>query len=228
MAITTWSGLLTTLGRLISGDEVLTTNLPLATIEAVIALGERRIYREVKSRHNEASFSSIETADNLAAIPADWESTSVIHFGQDPLVPVPEEFVLDYGTATGDAKFFAVAGGNFTFAPAAADGTELQGRYFKRLPALSSTTLPDNALFMAEPDLFIFAALAESAPFFEDPRLPVWEARYTSIVNTINKAHQRAAYSAGRIQMRPSTAFQRVRSRTPQATSTDSFDGGSP
>ncbi|MCU9931113.1 hypothetical protein OFL77_27665, partial [Escherichia coli] len=68
------------------------------------------------------------------------------------------------------------------FGPAVADGTAVQGRYFYRLPELSAATLPTNALFAAAEDLFTYAALCESAPFFEqDARIPLWNAKYESI-----------------------------------------------
>ena len=211
MSITTYSGLLDELMRLIDGDDVSTSSIPVATLTQIIALAERRIYREIKSGLNEKAWGLTVTA-NAVTLPADFQSSSVVHFGKRPLEPVSEEFLLEqnYPAQTGDARYFAQAGNTLMFSPTVANGTALQGRYYYSLPALDATTLPSNALFLANDDLFIYAALTESAPFFEqDKRIPLWNAKYTSIRDSINANHQRAAYSAGRIKVRPSTRLMR-------------------
>lgn len=210
--IATWAEFLNRLLVLIAGDDGASSSVPVATLEAAISMGERRLYRELRSRFNEKSFSSVTVTGNAATIPADFEASSVLHFGKAPLEPVSEEFIREYleGSATGDARYFAAAGPSFMFAPTVADGTALQGRYFYRLPALSAATLPTNALFAVAEDLFTYAALCESAPFFEqDPRIPLWNAKYESIRNALNQGTHRAAYSAGRMRQRPSVPILR-------------------
>ena len=207
--------------RLIDGDEASPTDLPIATLQQIIELGERRVYKDVRSRYNEKSFTDAildgvvtptEVTDNLAPLPDDFEATAVIHFGALPLLPADENFVLDYNTTspTGDAIYFAEAGNSFIFAPTVADGTLVQGRYYCRLPALSEATTGDNALFQNEHDVFVYAALTEGAPLFNKfNQIQVWEAKYQNAVRKANKRREFAAYSAGRIQMRPSTRLMR-------------------
>lgn len=206
--IDTWSEFLVTLTRLIDGDDVSISDVSNDSLTAIISLGERRIYREVRSRHNEKAFSAVTVASNLAAIPDDFESSSVLHFGGKALIPAAEEWLREYldGGPTGDCRYFAEAGGSFQFGPAVADGTALQGRYFYRWPDLNATTLPSNTLFLKENDLFLYGCLAESAPFFgQDARVPMWDARYRSIKDRINKERERGAFSAGRIARTNST-----------------------
>lgn len=210
--ITTWSQFLNRLSSLIAGDDTGSTSVAVSTLEAVISMGEERLYRELRSRFNEKSFSALTVTSNAATIPADFEASSIVHFGKKPLDPVSEEFLREYlnGNPTGDARYFAAAGPSFLFGPAVADGTAVQGRYFYRLPALTAATLPTNALFAVANDLFIYAALCESAPFFEqDVRIPIWNAKYESIRDSLNRGTHRAAYSAGRIRVRPSTPVLR-------------------
>lgn len=203
--ITTYSGLLTELTRLIDGEDTSASEIPVATLSQIVHQGELRIYREVRTRYNQKNWGVV-VASNLAALPSDFIAPAVVHFGQQPLEPVSENQLLDYlaGNPTGNAKFFAVAGGNLQFGPAAS-GTVL-GRYYYKMDDLSDSTLPTNTLFAAAEDLFIYASLAESAPFFgQDARLPMWEAKYTAIKETLNRLYMRSAYSAGRIQRSPST-----------------------
>lgn len=56
-----------------------------------------------------------------------------------------------------------------------------------------STAVP--TLFTRHPDLYLYAALAESAPFLQhDERIPVWENRYAQIVKEINLERDRAEF----------------------------------
>ena len=206
---TTFSGFLVELSRLLTQDENSPTDLPIATLQQVISLGERRLYREVRSRHNEKSFDPLVTivTSNLAPIPADFEAASVLHFGRKALEPVAEDVIRAYNVDafTGECKYFAQAGANFTFSPIVANTTPVQGRYFYRLPALDVTTTPTNALFLAEQDLFTYVCLCESAPIFgQDARAALWEANYAQVLREVNRGHHRAAYSAGRMRIRAS------------------------
>ena len=203
---TTYAGFLTDLNRLIDGEDVSVSELPTASLQAIVSLGERRVYRDIKSRYNEKAY-AISTLNNLAVIPPDFEQNSVLHFGMGPLSPISEEQALQYlwDGKIFNVQYFAEAGANFIFAPAIGDGVPLQGRYFCRLPDLSVATLPTNALYLAEPDVFLYACLSESAPIFgQDKRIGLWEAKYTQILDRINEAKMRAAFASGRMQMRPS------------------------
>lgn len=210
--ITTWSGYLTSLQVLLQGENARNSHVPVSTLTEMTALGEARIYREVRTRYNEKAFSSVTVTSNLATIPTDFEAPSIVHFGRKALEPVSEEFMLEYldSNPTGDAKYFCQAGASFKFGPSVANATAVQGRYFYRMDSLDATTLPTNALFAASNDLFLYAALVESAPFFEqDARIPLWDAKYQSIRDQLNRQSRNAAYAAGRMKVRPSTSIIR-------------------
>lgn len=209
--ITSYSGLLTQLTRLLDGEDVSASEIPSATLAQVIYLGELRIYREIRTRYNEKAW-GITTTSNLAALPADFQAASIVHFGKKPCRPVSEEWLISYldNNPAGTTLWFAKVGTNLQFGPAVADGTTVQGRYFYKMAALDETTLPTNTLFAVAEDLYLYAALAESAPFFgQDARLPMWEAKYQSIKNRLNLNDSRAATSAGRIQRKASTTLMR-------------------
>lgn len=202
--ITSYAGLLTRLTQLIDGDDTSISSISTETLAHIVNMGERRLYREVRSRHNEKDL-SVTVTSNLAVIPTDFESASVVHFGGAPLQPVSEDWLREYNLRGGtQVLYFAEAGSSFFFGCAVDDGNVMQGRYYARLPDLASDTLPANALFAAEPDLFIYAALAESGGLFgheNDSRIPLWEQKYQLARDRVNLAKGRAAYSGGRLQM---------------------------
>ena len=207
--ISSYSDYLTQVVRLIDGDDVTVTTQPTATLELIIGLAEKRIYREARSRNNEKAFASVTVTSNAATIPTDFEMASIIHFGKKSLLPVSEEWLREYlqNSPTGDCRYFAQAGGSFMFGPAVADATAVQGRYYYRHPDLTTATFAANTLIQAEPDLFLFAALVEASPFFPNQAIPlqVWMAKYMAVLDQVNWSNERAATESGRLIVKPST-----------------------
>lgn len=199
--------------RLLDGEDVTLSDVSAPTLERLLVVAQKRIYRDVHSRFNETDFDSVEVTDNLAPLPDNFKELSIVHFGKLALTPVDEAVIRDYwaNNATGFEKYVARAGNNLTFWPAIADGTELQGRYYFAWPDLADDNIADNLLFQEADDLFIYACLVESAPFFgESEKMPTWQSKYLSIATDLNKQTHRAAYS-GRLQVRPSARLCGVR-----------------
>jgi len=214
--MTSYSAFLVELTRLLTGDELSPTDLPIATLQQIVGLAENRIARDVRSVYNEQAFSAAAVppvvTNNLAPLPADFQASSIVHLGKFALLPKPEAFVIEFNQCrqTGDTLYFAVAGNNFTFAPPASDTTELQGRYYFRQPPLDSVTAPTNSLFNNEYDIYLYASLAEGAPIFNKlAELPAWEAKYGLVLSQVNQRFQNAAFSAGRARVSPSTRLMR-------------------
>jgi hypothetical protein len=206
--IASYSDYLVQVMRLIDGDDVSVSEIPRATLEQVIGLAQRRIYRDVRSRYNEKAFASVTVTSNLAAIPSDFESMSLIHFGKNALLPVTEEWLRSYNQAgaTGDAVYFASSGTSLMFGPAVSDGTAVQGRYFYRLAELTEANFSANTFIAREPDLFIYAALVEALPFFTKAanQAQVFMTKYEQIKDAVNLSTARTAESAGRVMRSPS------------------------
>jgi hypothetical protein len=211
VSIATFPEFLEEVGRLILGQETSYAKLPARTLLRMVDMGQKRIYREVKSRFNNPAY-AVTVTNNLAPIPADFQSNDTVHFGKRALIPKPEDEIRSMllNQPGGDTLYFAESGGSFLFCPAVTDGTAVQGRYFSRLPDLSAATIAANALFQAENDLFLFATLTESAPFFgDDKRIPLWDAKYAAIRDRINADKRNAAFSAGRARRTASTTVLR-------------------
>ena len=194
--------------RLIDGDDVSASEVSGATLNQIVALAQRRIYRDVRSRFNEKAFSDVAVAGNLAALPADFEAVSIVHFGGSSLEPVTEETLREYldGNPTGECRYFADAGNSLQFGPAVANGTLLQGRYYYRADELTATNFSANTLIAREPDLFIYAALVEALPFFTSMsnQGQMFMAKYIQIKDAVNLDSSRIATNAGRLMRSPS------------------------
>lgn len=165
--------------QLIDGDDVSVSDLSSTILDLLIDMGEQRIYREVRSSTMDTSL-SVAVSSNSATLPSDLIELRSIYFtGERPLEIVTYEQMLTYqgdSPDTGIVRFAAQIADTLTFWPSAS-GT-LLGRYYKKFSDISSG-ITSNTLFARHPDLFIYAALSESAPFIgENERLPLWEEKY--------------------------------------------------
>lgn len=79
--------------------------------------------------------------------------------------------------------------------------------YYVELDALSDTNAT-NALLTRAPDVYLYAALSESAPFLmHDERIQVWEAKYAAARDTLNRSQSESR--------RGGPLVSRVSGRTP-------------
>ena len=202
--IASYSDYMVQIMRLIDGDDVSASEIATATLNQVIDLAQRRIYRETRSRYNERAFVGLTVTGNAAALPDDFEAISVIFAANgQALRPASEEWLLDYLACnpTGPCKFFASAGQSLKFGPALTDATVVQGRYFYRLADLTPANFAANTLVAREPDLFIYAALVEAIPFFAKAAAQgqMFLGKYGAIVGAVNLASANTATNAGRL-----------------------------
>ena len=199
--IASYSDYLVQITRLIDGDDVTASEVANGTLEQIVGLAERKIYRDVRSRFNEKAFLGVTVTGNLAALPADFEAISVIHFGKQALTPKAEEWLRERANHSGECRHFAAAGDALTFGPSVADNTVVQGRYFCRLPDLTAANFATNALIAREPDLWIYAALVEALPFFAGAAAQgqLFMQKYEQIKDRVNNDSARVATNAGRV-----------------------------
>jgi hypothetical protein len=189
---------------LLDGDDISDSDLSVPILDLIIGAGEVRVYREIRSTTQDVLF-SVAAVNNVATLPADFlEMKGNPYLGDHKRVATyaPWEVVqnsLQTGcNTTKDPINFSYEGDTMIFYPAQS-GTIL-GRYYKRFPDISTGL---NALFTRHPDLFIYAALAESAPFLgELTRLPIWESKYTQLIQAANEQERRRMTRGSKLQTR--------------------------
>ncbi len=176
------------------------------TLDLIIALGENAVYEGdgavsgLRSRDMVSPLSLTVTA-NAATLPADCLELSVVYFdGEPPLEALAQRDALarlDWGNG-GRARFYAQDGNTVIFYPAAS-GTAL-GRYFKRPADIAGGT---HATFNRYPEVFLYAALAASAPLLgEDDRLPMWKKLWADAMGRADTIERNVATAGGAMRMR--------------------------
>lgn len=204
MSITSYSDLLTQLGRMVTFEGENPGDASVGVLETLLGIAENRIYRDARTSYNMVAFGPTDTVTgNSYTVPPALKAVASISFGGRPLEPVPPAIIQQELQGGGVPRYFANQANTLIFAPTVADGTQLQGYYYARLPALSEATLPTNALFAAASDLFLYAVMVEAAPMygFQD-QLDLWNARYVGVIQSLNQEQQMTAYSAGRMRRR--------------------------
>jgi hypothetical protein len=170
-----------------------TSDLGATLLDDLITTAEKRIYREVKAREMETALSST-ISSGAVTVPSDYGQMKYAYLDGTPTKPLErrsaEWIYNEYRTRSSDAKpkFFAREGGSFIFGPYPDSGYLMKGIYYKKFPALSTSL---NDLFNNNPDLFLWAALAESESILgRDKRVALWEAKYQNSKNRINYEHE--------------------------------------
>lgn len=180
--------------QMIDGDDVSQSDLSVQVLDLIIAAGERRIYRDVRSTTQDTLL-SLTTTSNLAPYPSDFiemrGAPYVTGFSVTTYVPWEEiQNLIQTGcNTTSHALRYSNQGDSLIFYPVQTDGTAVTGQYYKKFADISTAL---NAFFNRHPDLFLYASLAESAPFLgELTRLPIWEGKYQELAKSVNEEERR-------------------------------------
>lgn len=175
-------------------------------LDDLVTLAETRIFREVRNEDTTGAYSeTLLASTGTTPVPTGflgWRDVNVSSNGNKyPLtVTTPNEALqsLDQPSYTRVPKKIAFDGATFSYYPYPDGDYTVSGTYYKK-PGTLSTAVYN--LFTNNPDLFLFASLAEAAPFLkDDKRVELWEAKYQNIRNEVNKQYEKTRFS-GPLQM---------------------------
>ena len=189
---------------LLDGDDISQSDLGVATLDLIIAAGEDRVYRNLRSSTMEAALTGT-ASGNALALPSDFielKNIRIAGFKSAVFAPYEamESLIQQSTTTSARSAWYSFEGDSLVFYPKLPDGTAITGRYIKRFSALSGGL---NALFNRHPDIFLYAALAESAPFLgEMTRLQIWEGKYQTLVTDANEQERRRQTRGSKLSTR--------------------------
>lgn len=198
--------------NMMEGDDTSQFTFSANTIDLIIGLGEQRVYNGdeqtpgLRASTMLADLSETVTA-NVADLPEDLLELHEVRFsGEKPLDIVPLDRLRrlsdDYAGG-GNVRYAAQVGDTLTFWPTAS-GTVI-GSYYAKPAPLETGTWADQTTFARYPEVFLFAALVESAPLIgEDSRIPVWETKYRQAMAAAQRSERARVYGGGRLRTRTS------------------------
>lgn len=199
MAITTYAELQTSVANwLHRGD--LTSIIP-----DLIMLAEERIFRTIRAREMETALSET-IASGVIAVPSGYIALKSVYLDGTPTTKLKRSTVAqiyeNYPTRSADTKPKCIAreGGNFIFGPYPDAAYTVKGIYYARLTSIATSA---NALFTANPDLYLMATLCEAAPYIKDDnRVAIWEAKFAQIKAAIEEENDEEERSGGGMHVR--------------------------
>ena len=205
MALSTYAELKTSIGDWLNRSDLS------ATIPDFISLAEAHIERTLRTRQMivraNASFDQ-----QYGAVPSDFlEVKSLKLTSTNPPTPLSfltidslDEQSSSY-TASGKPRFFGVVGNQLRILPTP-DGTyTTELTYFAKLTKLSNS-VTTNWLLTSSPDIYLYGALLQAAPYLQDDaRIQTWATLYERALNDLRTADDRGASSGGTLLTRAKT-----------------------
>ena len=92
---------------------------------------------------------------------------------------------------------FSIVGTEMELAPTPNDSYTLEMVYRANIPALTPDN-PTNWLLSLAPDVYVYGALLETAPYTKnDARIPVWAGALSQVVDQLNTHGERLSVNPG-------------------------------
>jgi hypothetical protein len=187
----------------------------IARIPTFIQLTEAKLNRQLFVRQMERRATAVVNLDSnepeFISLPADFQSMRRVRLSSvagKPSLEFKSGTQMDeYRFATFDVsarpRYFTVFGDEIELAPTPDAPYTVEMVYRQVIPPLA----PDdtNWLLTMAPDLYLYGALLESAPYIkEDARIQTWGLGFASALNDLNNLGLTSTFNAGPMTVRPS------------------------
>lgn len=187
----------------------------IARIPTFIQLAEAKFNRQLFVRQMEQRATALTdvTSDEpeFISLPAGFQSMRRIRVSSVTRKPQLEfmsgiqldEFRAKISNMSGRPRYFTVFGDEIELAPTPDADYTIEMVYRQNIPALADST--SNWLLALAPDLYLYGALLESAPYIkEDNRIQTWGLAFTTALNDLNNLGLTSTFNAGPMTVRVS------------------------
>ena len=187
----------------------------IARIPTFVQLAEAKFNRQLFVRQMEQRSTALTdttlSEPEFVALPADFQSMRRIRLSSvacKPHLQFMSGMQLDeYRTTIADTlgcpRYFTIFGDEIEIAPTPDANYTLEMVYRQNIPALADNST--NWLLMLAPDLYLYGALLESAPYIkEDSRIQTWGLGFTAAMTDLNSLGLTSAFNAGPMTVRVS------------------------
>lgn len=184
-----------------------------ARIPTFIQFEEAKFNRELFVRQMEVRSKTIcgagEDEPEFVSLPNGFQSMRRIRLSSvtgkphlDYMAPTAlDEFRNANGNVTGQPRYFTIYGNEIEIAPTPDTSYTIEMVYRQNIPPLNSNS--SNWLLVLAPDLYLYGALLESAPYIkEDARIQTWGLGFTTALDVLNRLSLTSTFNSGPLQMR--------------------------
>lgn len=179
-----------------------------ANIPDFIALAEARIARDLRLRSQVTSANIITVANQRSAsLPTGWlefENVTITGTPDQQLTYVNIQYLDTKYPGNGDTGkpvVHSIEGQSILMGPTPDAAYTISTLYYKRWDALA--TVSTNWLLTNHPNIYLFATLAEAAPFLmDDARAVMWETKYASDVRALENSDMAGQFSGSSLRIK--------------------------
>ena len=171
-------------------------------IPTFIELAEIRLNRDLRLRQTLQNSTYTMTAGNkLVPVPADFLEMKEQHINTNPVTNLTFQSTSVFYrnglvNTAGKPTYYTQVARDFAYAPTPDAAYVVEMTYYKK-PTIMSDTNPSNEYLTYCPDLLLYGALAESAPYLmDDARLTTWQALYNVGLASLTKSSEESEYPA--------------------------------
>lgn len=202
MAIGTYTELQTAVANWLARDD-LTSRIP-----EFITLAEAKFNRTLlHPRMETRSTTNVDTTDDepeFLSLPTGFQSMRRIRLsgvtGKPRLQFVSQTQIDDYrysiDNVVDQPVYFTIMGDEIELAPTPGEDYEIEMIYRTNIPALASNST--NWLLTFAPDLYLYGALLEAAPYTtDDARIGVWGSAMATVLEQVNAHGNRQSFDSG-------------------------------
>lgn len=203
MSITTYTELKATIADFLLRDDLT------AVIPTFISLAEAQMQRDIRS-NKMMTRTTLTLTSQYVNLPSDWVETIRLNIADGTghrleltsLDDMLQERESNNGAGSGKPSLYAHIGTSIEVYPEPAETYTLDLLYQQKIPALSGSNAT-NWLLTDAPDVYLYGALLQSAPYLsDDARMQVWGSLYASATAAINSRADEARYSGTGLRMR--------------------------
>jgi hypothetical protein len=184
----------------------------IARIPSFIQLAEAKFNRQLFVRQMEqrsiAVVDMTSSEPEFVALPTDFQSMRRVRLSNMTGKPCLEfksgtqldEYRFSAANVAGKPRYFTVFGNEIELAPTPDAAYTIEMVYRQNVPALAANGV--NWLLSLAPDLYLYGALLESAPYIkEDARIQTWGLGLTAALSDLNNLGLTSAFNAGPMRM---------------------------
>ncbi|MGJ5205537.1 phage adaptor protein [Bradyrhizobium sp. HKCCYLR20261] len=185
----------------------------LQRIPSFIQLAEAKFNRQLFVRQMEQRAIAVvdlgSSEPEFIALPSDFQSMRRIRLVSARGQPALEfksgvqldEYRFRISDVAGQPRYFSIFGDQIELAPRPDAAYTIEMVYRRTIPPLASNDT--NWLLASAPDLYLYGALLESAPYLkEDGRIQTWGLGFTNALADLNTLGLTSTFNAGPMTMR--------------------------
>jgi hypothetical protein len=170
-------------------------------IPVFIEMTEARLRRDLRDKTRMTQRAEAMVYGEYFPLPCNWVETTKVIAGGRPL-RLTDSFNIERVELSEGPKFYRHAGDQLQLMPAVeGDPISFEMEYLEFPEALSDDN-PTNWVLDTYPDIYIYGAMLQVAPFLmDDTRLPLWTQAYGEAVTAANGSSEKARVSGSALRL---------------------------